>query len=253
MLAWLVPRETAAISAQVLCTPYNHAPCHFLQSHTRKVYACLAVTWHLHFWQHDWDLLHATAVTQGWNGYRNKSQHSTVELNIHKDCIWSIKVLGTGGGEGGGHQVPMDNLFQRSYLQKLKRLPATARTVVVKEVGMKYKTTCVLAYSTTCSFNSCEEQFHKESGQPAVETWGKRQLTLYGSPAQPEYVFWPFLGSHYFVNLCRALKLTYICNMCCGCPHTHGFYLGISHFRCMYLTYVVNVPTCILFFIGVSK
>ena len=42
-LAWLVPHETVAISAQVLCTPYNHAPCHFLQSHIRKVHACLAV------------------------------------------------------------------------------------------------------------------------------------------------------------------------------------------------------------------
>ena len=30
-LTWLVPHETAAISAQVLCTPYNHAPCHFMQ------------------------------------------------------------------------------------------------------------------------------------------------------------------------------------------------------------------------------
>ena len=70
-LAWLVPHETAAISAQVLCTPYNHAPCHFMQSHIRKVYACLAVTCHLHFWQNDRDLLRATAVTRGWNGYRN--------------------------------------------------------------------------------------------------------------------------------------------------------------------------------------
>ena len=52
-LAWLVPHETAAISAHVLCTPYNHAPCHFLQSHTCKVYACLAVACHLHFWQND--------------------------------------------------------------------------------------------------------------------------------------------------------------------------------------------------------
>ena len=34
-LAWLVPHETAAVSAQVLCTPYNHAPCHFMQSHIR--------------------------------------------------------------------------------------------------------------------------------------------------------------------------------------------------------------------------
>ena len=79
-----MPHETAAVSAQVLCTPYNHAPCHFMQSHVCKVYACLAVTCHRHFWQHDRDLLRATAVTQGWNGYRNKSQHrkSTLEKKI---------------------------------------------------------------------------------------------------------------------------------------------------------------------------
>ena len=83
-LAWMVPHETAAISAQVLCTPYNHAPCHFMQSHIRKVYACLAVTCHLHFWQNDRDFLRATVVTRGWNGYRNKSQHrkSTLEKKI---------------------------------------------------------------------------------------------------------------------------------------------------------------------------
>ena len=83
-LAWLVAHETAAVSAQVLCTPYNHAPCHFMQSHIRKVYACLAVTCHLHFWQNDRDLLRATAVTRGWNGYWNRSQHrkSTLEKKI---------------------------------------------------------------------------------------------------------------------------------------------------------------------------
>ena len=70
-----MPHETAAVSAQLLCTPYNHAPCHFMPSHIHKVYACLAVTCHLHFWQNDRDLLRATAVTRGWNGYRNKSQH----------------------------------------------------------------------------------------------------------------------------------------------------------------------------------
>ena len=79
-----MPHETAAVSAQVLCTSYNHAPCHFMQSHIRKVYACLAVTCHLHFWQNDRDLLRATAVTRRWNGYRNKSQHrkSTLEKKI---------------------------------------------------------------------------------------------------------------------------------------------------------------------------
>ena len=49
-------------SQHVLCTPYNHAPCHFMQSHIRKVYACLAVTCHLHFWPNDPGLLRATAV-----------------------------------------------------------------------------------------------------------------------------------------------------------------------------------------------
>ena len=83
-LAWLVPHETAAVSAQVLCTPYNHVPCHIMQSHIRKVYGCLAVTCHLHFWQNDQGLLRATAVTRGWNGYWNKSQHrkSTLEKKI---------------------------------------------------------------------------------------------------------------------------------------------------------------------------
>ena len=38
-LLWLVPHETAAVSAQVLCTPYNHAPCHFMQSHI-CVFSC---------------------------------------------------------------------------------------------------------------------------------------------------------------------------------------------------------------------
>ena len=53
-----------------LCTPYNHAPCHFMQSHIHKVHVCLAVTCHLHFWQNDGGLLRATAVTQGWNRYQ---------------------------------------------------------------------------------------------------------------------------------------------------------------------------------------
>ena len=67
-------------SRRVLCTPYNHAPCHFMQSHIHKVYACLAVTCHLRFWQNDRGLLRATAVTRRWNGYRNKSQHRKLTL-----------------------------------------------------------------------------------------------------------------------------------------------------------------------------
>ena len=62
----------------------TNAEARFNKIHIRKVYACLAVTCHLHFWQNDQDFLRATVVTRGWNGYRNKSQHrkSTLEKKI---------------------------------------------------------------------------------------------------------------------------------------------------------------------------
>ena len=78
---------------KVLCTPYNHAPCHFMQSHIHKVYACLPVTCHLHFWQNDRDLLRATAVPREWNGYRSKSQHRklTLEKKILPPLLQGIR------------------------------------------------------------------------------------------------------------------------------------------------------------------
>ena len=62
----------------------TNAEARFNKIHIRKVYASLAVTCHLHFWQNDRDFLRATVVTRGWNGYRNKSQHrkSTLEKKI---------------------------------------------------------------------------------------------------------------------------------------------------------------------------
>ena len=51
-----------------------------MQSHVRKVYVCLAVTCHLHFWQNDKDLSYAAVVTWGWNGYQNKIQHRKLTL-----------------------------------------------------------------------------------------------------------------------------------------------------------------------------
>ena len=60
--------------------PCTGLQCHFIQSHIGRVYVCLAVTCHLHFWQNVRDLLRATAVTRGWNGYRNKSQRRKLTL-----------------------------------------------------------------------------------------------------------------------------------------------------------------------------
>ena len=81
LVTWLVPRETAAVSALSL---YAMQPCtltsHLMQNRVRRVHAGLAVNCHLHFWQNDRDLLRATGVTHGWSGYRNKSQHRKVTL-----------------------------------------------------------------------------------------------------------------------------------------------------------------------------
>ena len=43
----------------------TNAEARFNKIHIRKVYACLAVTCHLHFWQNDRDFLRATVVTRG--------------------------------------------------------------------------------------------------------------------------------------------------------------------------------------------
>ena len=89
---WLVPRETAAMSAHVLCTLHSHAPVYSLTSckscHIRRVHACLAVTCHLHLRQNARGLLRSTSVTLGWNGYRNKSQH--IKLTLEKKILPSL-------------------------------------------------------------------------------------------------------------------------------------------------------------------
>ena len=44
------------------------------------MHVCLAVAWYVHFRQNDRDLLRATAVTQGWNGYRNLQNINTRDV-----------------------------------------------------------------------------------------------------------------------------------------------------------------------------
>ena len=51
------------------CSGYTMQPCTSLQCEARHAECtkvmCLAVICHLHFWQNDWNLLHATTVTRG--------------------------------------------------------------------------------------------------------------------------------------------------------------------------------------------
>ena len=45
--------------------PCTRLQCHFIQSHIGRMYSCLAVTCHLHFWQNDRGLLRATCGNTG--------------------------------------------------------------------------------------------------------------------------------------------------------------------------------------------
>ena len=56
--------EAAAVSAHVLCAPYNQEPAYSATSFKARVHVCLAVTYHLHFWQDYLDLLSATEITR---------------------------------------------------------------------------------------------------------------------------------------------------------------------------------------------
>ena len=64
VITWLVPLETAAISA---CSLYTILSCHITLRHAKATdmwgaCVCIAVTCYQHFWQNDLDPLHATAV-----------------------------------------------------------------------------------------------------------------------------------------------------------------------------------------------
>ena len=129
------------LSWLILCTPYNHAPCYFMQSHIHKVHACLTVTCQLHFWQNDWDLLCATEVTWGWNGYWNKSQHRSWPWRRNFSChsckdlsLWPFS------HESGTQTTELTSLLCVHVCQ----------TVCVCVCGMLAWSVCMCVSSKTC-------------------------------------------------------------------------------------------------------
>ena len=92
-----------------------------MQSHIRKVYACLAVTCHLRFWQNDRDLLRGAAVTRRWNGYRNSTyvtQHlDSYVCHTHLDSYLrytTFRII-----HGTQH---LDSVYVKRYLYWLKHI-----------------------------------------------------------------------------------------------------------------------------------
>ena len=86
-----------------------------MQIHIHKVSACLAVTCHLHFWQNDRDLLHATAVTQG--GMDTEHTHiqcplTQTERIYHHACNNPFGIPLLSAAEENPARIPMNHLLQ---------------------------------------------------------------------------------------------------------------------------------------------
>ena len=56
-----------------------------------RVYACLGITLHPHFWQNDQGLLHANAVTRGGTD-TEKSQHTKLTLEKKHSHTTSARI-----------------------------------------------------------------------------------------------------------------------------------------------------------------
>ena len=84
-VTWLMPRETAAVSAHVLCTPRNHSPAYSsIRRHTLRCFNCNLPPARLTVERPRY--LRATAVTRGWNGYGNKSQLRNSTMTEEDNC-----------------------------------------------------------------------------------------------------------------------------------------------------------------------
>ena len=96
-VTWLVPGETAAVSTRFVytlqpCILTDHVTSLHAKPHTKDacVFSCNLPPALL---QNNWDLLRATAVTWGWNGYRSKSQHRklTLEKKTPAASAWTFR------------------------------------------------------------------------------------------------------------------------------------------------------------------
>ena len=123
----------------------------------------LAVTCHLHFWQNDLGLLRATAVTRGWNGYRNKSQHR--KLTLQKKILPPLQQ----GFEPATFRsrVRRSPLFQYTIFWVYECVSIHARVCDLVTVCMKYRSgeidyvrlatyaKCIFDFATTNHFCCC--------------------------------------------------------------------------------------------------
>ena len=153
-----------------------------MQSHIRKVYACLAGSCHLRFWQNDQGLLCATVVTRGWNGYRNKSQHRKLTLEN--------KIL-----------PPLQQWFEPATFQSRVRCSNHWAIPAPETCLAYYWQFCLLNYNNNVAFAKDGEkwsgmsQFLKADKACEAISWPAPYLqhtVLDSLQAEPEFLLWQY-------------------------------------------------------------
>ena len=93
---------------------------------------------HLHFWQNDRDLLRATAVTLGWNGYRNKCQHRklTPEKKILSPFLQGFEPASRESGALITELSPLPSVLALCHFSVLSTTKGHLRTIQLSHKQM---------------------------------------------------------------------------------------------------------------------
>ena len=167
-----------------------------MQSHIHKVYACLAVTCHPHFWQNDQDPLRATAVTQGWNGYRNKSQHkkstpekkilppllqgfelATFQSQVRRSNHWAIPAPLSWCRTGWG---PHQAYGQHKYLLQSHHLSIQMTQLTTRKLVLNHYADCIYI----CMYTNVK-QLHPIIRLPMPSLTSHQQIAFSSHPSLP--------------------------------------------------------------------
>ena len=111
-----------------------------------RVYACLGVTCHLHFWQNYRGHLLATALTRGWGWNGHLIRVSTTKLTLEKKILPPLLP----GFELATFRSRVRHSYQQATLAPLLEIPASVNELGVGVCVCACVYVCTRTYSRPC-------------------------------------------------------------------------------------------------------
>ena len=160
-------------SQHVLCTPYDHTPCHFMEDHICKVHTCLAiyiyaiVHWHIHCikWEDHVTLKKKMFTLSYWQ------QHTIFRRNVLSEpqlgCCWLLDWT-----ENLQTNLPAYVFFQNPIFPLVVSLQSmwNWKKLILEEI-----TSVTKDYTIFCLPKSQYE--HKRIVKTSQCIWGRKELS----------------------------------------------------------------------------